>query len=309
MPNGTVFNCQTCHISAGGGGARNAFGNEVALRVAPGSLDPFWTPALAALDSDGDGFTNGQEVGDPDGDGTPVPGAVVTNPGDPTSKPAVNGTPAFTSTAVLSAVIGTPYSYQATASDPEGHARTFSKIAGPSWLGVSSTGLASGTPPDGSAGTSTVTLRVTDNGSPPASADQSFPLTVTATFAGWQNLHFNLPGEQALAGLLEDPDGDGVPNVVEYALRADPRSTASPAFPAMTLNGGGQLQYVVTARGEDAKLSLSADFANEVSFIGSSTVAGTIQISGQDKVYTLADPVAKSAAERRFGRLKVRLDP
>ncbi len=39
------------------------------------------------MDSDGDGATNGEELGDPDGDGVADPGAVVTNPGDPNSVP------------------------------------------------------------------------------------------------------------------------------------------------------------------------------------------------------------------------------
>ncbi len=46
---------------------------------------------LAALDSDGDGTTNGEELGDPDGDGVPVDGAVVTNPADSASTPPPEG--------------------------------------------------------------------------------------------------------------------------------------------------------------------------------------------------------------------------
>ena len=43
----------------------------------------FWSATLAALDSDGDGVTNGQELGDPDGDGTLDASIGVTLPGDP----------------------------------------------------------------------------------------------------------------------------------------------------------------------------------------------------------------------------------
>jgi glucose/arabinose dehydrogenase len=93
LPNGNVFGCANCHVSVFGGGARNAFGNAVAQVVPPGSTSPFWSTALAALDSDGDGFSNGTELGDPDGDGTPIAGAEVTNPGDAASKPASNPRP------------------------------------------------------------------------------------------------------------------------------------------------------------------------------------------------------------------------
>ena len=52
----------------------------------------FWGPELAALDSDGDGFTNGEELGDPDGtwqegDAAPGDAADITHPGNPDSHP------------------------------------------------------------------------------------------------------------------------------------------------------------------------------------------------------------------------------
>ncbi len=92
IPNGNIFSCQNCHFSQFGGDERNAFGNAVNQLVTPGGQQNFWGPALAALDSDGDGFTNGEELQDPNGTwqpGQPLPGnpSLVTNPGDPNSKP------------------------------------------------------------------------------------------------------------------------------------------------------------------------------------------------------------------------------
>lgn len=48
------------HVSLSGGGPRNAFGLAFVL------ASYRWTTALCQEDSDGDGFTNGQELGDPD---------------------------------------------------------------------------------------------------------------------------------------------------------------------------------------------------------------------------------------------------
>lgn len=84
IPNGNVYGCSTCH-DAGGGGPRNPFGHSVE-EVVVGSA-PFWTAALAALDSDLDGFTNGEELGDPEGDGVVDPTRMVSHPGDPLSFP------------------------------------------------------------------------------------------------------------------------------------------------------------------------------------------------------------------------------
>lgn len=94
IPNGSKFSCANCHVSALGGGTRNQFGQTIENAFLVND-DVMWGPDLAGLDSDGDGFSNGVELQDPNGawrTGQPDPGAVtnVTNPGDPNSKPAPN---------------------------------------------------------------------------------------------------------------------------------------------------------------------------------------------------------------------------
>jgi hypothetical protein len=79
VPNASVFSCTTCHTPTGP--PLNRFGSDFL------SANITWSPTLAALDSDLDGFSNGQELGDPNGTGTPTPGATVTNPGDAASHP------------------------------------------------------------------------------------------------------------------------------------------------------------------------------------------------------------------------------
>src|ERR1043166_8852491 len=62
FPNGTKIDgqgCQNCHNSPQGGDARNPFG----LAMDHNSFS--WSP-VCPLDSDGDGQTNGQELGDPE---------------------------------------------------------------------------------------------------------------------------------------------------------------------------------------------------------------------------------------------------
>src|SRR6516164_146123 len=80
FPNSSVIDgngCVNCHISAGGGGSRNSFGNA----MANAGFD--WS-SVCHLDSDGDGQTNGQELGDPDCVWTSGPAArstAISNPG------------------------------------------------------------------------------------------------------------------------------------------------------------------------------------------------------------------------------------
>ena len=95
IPNGAVASCNACHVTSGG--PRNAFGQmiEADFLTQAGYLGSVvWGPELAALDADGDGATNGQELGDPEGlwgAGDPAPGelAAVTQPGDAASTPPI----------------------------------------------------------------------------------------------------------------------------------------------------------------------------------------------------------------------------
>lgn len=162
IPNGDVFSCNTCHLF-GGGTARNPFG--LAVQAITGSSSrAFWTPTLAAVDSDGDGFTNGQELGDPDGDGIPTPGATITNPGDPNSKP-VNQAPQISlSGPTDGAVFSAPAlaAVTASASDGDGTIARVEFFTNGRLLGAVTT------PPysllvDWALGAHTVTARATDN--------------------------------------------------------------------------------------------------------------------------------------------------
>lgn len=86
IPNGGIDNCSSCHVNARGGGPRTPFGEDVLSFVLPGSCDEFWSSELAAMDSDLDGRTNGEELLDPNGtwqsgDAHPGDPFEVTNPG------------------------------------------------------------------------------------------------------------------------------------------------------------------------------------------------------------------------------------
>ncbi len=89
IPNGQVNSCSNCHVSANGGGSRNVFGKAAQNSM---SNDKIRWDKIFNLDSDGDGFTNGEELQDPDGQwaiGQAEPGVstLVTKPWDPNSKP------------------------------------------------------------------------------------------------------------------------------------------------------------------------------------------------------------------------------
>lgn len=84
---GADFSCDLCHLPAGG---LNDFGFDSFQFVDNG--DVVWAN-LAPVDSDGDGYTNGEELGDPDGTwtiGDPIPGG-QTDPNDSNDTLCGNG--------------------------------------------------------------------------------------------------------------------------------------------------------------------------------------------------------------------------
>ena len=95
IPNGGENRCANCHVNPGGGGTLSLFGQVVEesfLTEAGSRGSVIWGPELAGLDADEDGFTNGEELGDPEGtwtfgDDPPGDPEAVTNPADPDSHP------------------------------------------------------------------------------------------------------------------------------------------------------------------------------------------------------------------------------
>lgn len=101
IPNGAAFQCLNCH-GTNDGKTFTPFGTDARCHLF-GSTDTSmehvdWTnPSSGGLcgplyqrDSDGDGFTNGEELGDPNGQwkpGMPSPAGPHSNPGDPKSTP------------------------------------------------------------------------------------------------------------------------------------------------------------------------------------------------------------------------------
>src|SRR5215211_1169198 len=62
IPNGAKYDCLSCHIAGS-----YVADTQMKLDFLHASPTKTWTIALAAIDSDGDGFTNGEELQDPTG--------------------------------------------------------------------------------------------------------------------------------------------------------------------------------------------------------------------------------------------------
>ena len=109
IPNGSKLSCGSCHVDPNGRGPLTAFGDEINknyLTQSGSRGEVRWNAMLAMLDSDGDGVSNGRELGDPDGDSVVDSSIVVTNPGDRTDFVQQPTPPSVGPPAVVSLVIG-----------------------------------------------------------------------------------------------------------------------------------------------------------------------------------------------------------
>lgn len=96
VPNGEQFGCALCHLSQNGGGQRNGFGSQVRATLVGDddrSAAVNWE-ALYEMDGDADGYSNGRELGDPDGTwriGDPDPEGDIYNPASRDDSPCGDG--------------------------------------------------------------------------------------------------------------------------------------------------------------------------------------------------------------------------
>lgn len=81
VPNSSSFGCAACHPA---GTSLNVFGADLSANANQ------WS-SVFLLDSDDDGYTNGEELGDADGDGAATAGFTPTRPADPADFPCGNG--------------------------------------------------------------------------------------------------------------------------------------------------------------------------------------------------------------------------
>ncbi|MBL9021740.1 MAG: hypothetical protein JNL21_06045 [Myxococcales bacterium] len=94
IPNGAKFGCRNCH-NDDSGATNTPFLADVRSNLeGPGTIQEdhvVWGPALCNVDSDGDGWSNAAELGDPDcvwTIGSSPAKSSATNPGNPKSHPA-----------------------------------------------------------------------------------------------------------------------------------------------------------------------------------------------------------------------------
>jgi hypothetical protein len=147
-----------------------------------------------------------------------------------------NGAPVISGTPSTSVMQGTAYSFQPTASDPNGNTLTFSITNAPSWATFSTTtGRLQGTPTAANVGTfSNIVIRVSDGTA--TTALPAFNITVLAVASGSATLSWTPP--------TTNTDGSPLTNLAGYRVYWGPSAGTYPN--SVTVNNPGLSSYVVS---------------------------------------------------------------
>ncbi len=139
--------------------------------------------------------------------------------------------------------------------------------------------------------------------------------TVATPYNTWRLQHFTAAqlANPAVSGDLADPDGDGIPNLLEYALNLDPNAASAAGLPTagQTTVGGSQyltLTYtrVIAATGITYQPQVSGDLSTWNGGPGyTAPVSTTNNPDGMTQTVVAQDAVAMTAGGRRFMRLQV----
>ncbi len=133
------------------------------------------------------------------------------------------------------------------------------------------------------------------------------------TFGGWVNTFFNAAQRAvaATAGPAADPDGDGVPNALEFALGANPndaKSGPSLSTPILQVTGGRVEATWLVGAGSAADAGLTAEISEDLRTWVPMTPAAAGAASGGLVALRFTDPAVWNQG-KRFVRLKATVVP
>ena len=223
--------------------------------------------------------------------------------GTGTVAPTVNSATTATATTV-----GSAFTYQIAATNSP---TSFNATGLPTGLSVNTgTGLISGTPTQ--SGTFNVSLSSTNAG---GTGTASLVLTVQTPFAAWQNAYFTATelNNPAISGPNATPAGDGITNLMKYALNLNPKANGTAWLPTESLTTISGQKYltltftkVLAATDITYLVEVTGDLQTWVSGgSNTATVSTTNNADGKTQTVVVRDLTATTDAARRFIHLKV----
>lgn len=165
-------------------------------------------------------------------------------------------------------------------------------------------------PQGGSAGNRTATLTIQSND--PASPAFTINLKSTAnpapSFSNWTALA-TLPSDQQ--GTTDDPDGDSLPNLIEFVLNSQPGTAGSASFPQSFIEEGGisYPSFTFTRRNPLSGVGLNIEISFDLTFsqLVPAVIVSTTDHGNGTATVTVRSSQAVSSSDYQFFRLSATL--
>jgi len=148
--------------------------------------------------------------------------------------------PAITSSTSVKAIVGEPFTYQISGSN---YPTSYAAPSHPAWIGVNSgSGLITGTAT--TSGTTTMTVSAINAG---GTGSATVAIQVQMPYAAWQSQMFSQAqlGNSSISGDTATPAGDGISNLMKYALYLNPWTDGVAGLPALSIITTGSGNYPV----------------------------------------------------------------
>ena len=147
-----------------------------------------------------------------------------------------------------------------SATDPDSNTLSYAKSSGPGWLSVAPDGTLGGTPGTADAGrTNRWVVEVSDGNG--GTAHAVLAIEVQLSPQGYYNAWLEgYPGIGSATNWNDNPDGDNLENLAEYALGGDPLvpDTGNPStFRMLETSGSNVLEYVYAKRNDAEQRGLA----------------------------------------------------
>jgi len=138
------------------------------------------------------------------------------------------------------------------------------------------------------------------------------PIIGGSSYEHWAYTSWFQPGD-SLAGLLDDADHDGKPNLLSYAFDLNPRGNGSSTstLPAVELTGTGaarhlRITYLRRKASTDSGLTYSPQFTSSVTGVWQTVSGGAVSsVSAEWERVVVDDSVPISGDAKRFARVKL----
>ena len=228
--------------------------------------------------------------------------------------------PVITSGSDAAGTRGMAFSYQIAGTH---NPTSFSAVGLPAGLSLNTfTGLISGTP--SATGTSGVTIKAINAG---GTGSSTLRILVQTAIDSWRSQNFTAAEltDPGISGGTADPNHNGIPNLLEYALNGDPNGniTSENIRPQVSLNNSTnslQLAFnryldrndiTITVQAADNLTGLWTDLAGNMNGAGFNIITPGASVletgTGNTRAVTISDlyPITNPAHPKRFMRVKV----